>query len=712
MDSWNDISFEVNIANTAKFLLNFIKKIDQLNLYEGVSFHRALYRYEQIWLCILKNNNEKKFIVPPLDVQYIWYLHILSPTSYVDFGYPMDYLMKIQSNEIQNSNEVWEKFSNMPYDYTKDESRQETFKSKIKYDFISASLRQRLFVYQVSLNHFENEDFLARGLERYKKFLFLKKTNPKLFLMPCFLINLIWCAHIFHLNEYKIDTEKIFGQLLPYDGAIVNRLITIDEIQMKLWRDSYNEDFFQAGAMFRGTRRALSSRLCDPQTLTNVEFTLKVENIFIQCKSGKLIDALSPVFEITLYNLVNHMSEEIVNERIETNNLIKKKIKPNCLNIYTKDETIILTTVVHEKNSAFLEFCPSLTKQFLLHKSNTEIIMPTIENTTETQIHEFNFLDKKSTIEYSITLSLVLSNYKRQATYFLNYNSFNVINKNQHFELLSLLNEGLAASDQMNGLIKHATHQLIVKNQKTFYTVEILMTNTPFPFCGFKIQHLNSVLSISKLIDNNTLPTIGYAYPSLSLDLRTQRAMLVQSSNGDYAILKAEWICDQLEGNNTKGYLKIDWYSFEKNFTSTYIFKDPMYFKFKNPEDTVVVHIDLKHGAIDISFSDAANKTESILSCILAILQLNTLVIPKKKRELINYRNSIFHIAFGYSDFEWNEQFKSLNLHKSSKTLGVTFINDEFENDSVIVLRRSLYDETETLHENRNRSRWIPCTVT
>ena len=705
MDSWSDISFNVDLVNTAKKLLCFIKKIDRLaNLYEGVHFYKALFRYEQIWLPILENNKENKHLVPPIDVEYIWYLHALLPTSYVDYGYAMNHL-KISFLNIQtfeDSKEIWGKASDLyKYDYMKDEIRHEFFNSTIKSDFLSASLRQRRFAYQVSLNHFDNEEFLRRGVERYKKFLFLKLKFPNLILNPCNLINLIWRAHILNINEYKNDTEMIFGKLLPFDGTLIDRWL-VDPMQKKIWKDNYNEEFFQPGAGFRGSKRSLSSRLCDPQTLTNVDFTLKVENIIIQCKSGK--ENFSSIFNIKLLNL--NTTEEILSKNIQTNVPSGRKIRHESLLMGKSlgiNDTFILTTVIKD-SKRFCFSCPLLQKsEILLHRSNTEITIPKENNLIETQIHEFSFLDQKSTMEYSMVLELVISTYKRQATYFLNTNPFKLIDKNQCFELLNLLNEQIINSNDTYETILHASHQLVVKNQKTYYNIETIMTNKPFPFSGFKIQHLNSILSLSKTIDTEHIPSVGYPYPCLSLDCKSQRAMLVQNSNGDYAILKAEWIDDK---NN--GYLKIDWYSFEMNSITTYAFKDPLYFKFKNPENTVFTNIDLENGIIDISFNNNANKIESVLSCILSIVQLNIIVIPKYKNGLNVYKDAVLYSATGYHDFNWEYQPLVLELSNKSETLGVTFSNDDTENHSVIDLR-SYNDENSALH-SKNKYIWS-CTI-
>jgi len=73
--------------------------------------------------------------------------------------------------------------------------------------------RQLEFFYQVSLPHFQNIEYLRLGFDRYEKFLYLKKRNPSMFIVPCYSIYLIWHTHQLTPSAFDIDTQKIFGQL-------------------------------------------------------------------------------------------------------------------------------------------------------------------------------------------------------------------------------------------------------------------------------------------------------------------------------------------------------------------------------------------------------------------------------------------------------------------------------------------------------------------
>ena len=55
---------------------------------------------------------------------------------------------------------------------------------------------------QVSLPHYLTKQYLKDAVERYKKFLFLKCTHPKEFLVPCYDMDIVWHAHMVSLSIY------------------------------------------------------------------------------------------------------------------------------------------------------------------------------------------------------------------------------------------------------------------------------------------------------------------------------------------------------------------------------------------------------------------------------------------------------------------------------------------------------------------------------
>lgn len=137
------------------------------------------------------------------------------------------------------------------------EQEMASFESRIKYDIASAASRQRVFYYQVSLDHYRDPAFLADALVRYKMYLCLKKRHPKEFLVPCYDMDLIWHSHQVHPLEYNRDTRAVLGFVLKHDDSVNDRsegskLNNADDVTRKLWYETFKVHFARPGSMFRG----------------------------------------------------------------------------------------------------------------------------------------------------------------------------------------------------------------------------------------------------------------------------------------------------------------------------------------------------------------------------------------------------------------------------------------------------------------------------
>ncbi len=249
-DNWYSIEFGVDLVTATLNQLSFLKQIDGIgHLYEGYYFERALFRYEHIWIPLLAETEDNVNLIPPIDVQWIWHVHMLAPIDYIKdckyiCGKVLNHYLRSEREkciETSKSKIIWERYSNVPFNYLEDFTRPKYSRSKIEYDLHTASLRQKSFLYQVSLPQYENTVFLCWGVDRYKKFLYMKKFHDHV-ILPCFLIDLIWHSHQLHPLEYFNNTNEIFGYLLSHNGADIYHIkernfLKSDERVREVWRN-------------------------------------------------------------------------------------------------------------------------------------------------------------------------------------------------------------------------------------------------------------------------------------------------------------------------------------------------------------------------------------------------------------------------------------------------------------------------------------------
>jgi hypothetical protein len=250
--------------------LSFINRERIFYLEDVVKY--ATQRYEMQWLpfysMLIDTGESSHRLYPPFDVAWIWHCHLLSPKDYKNDC--MTIIGKVlphycfSLNEIQAkqnyTRQLWEKNLTTPFDLD-ESSRVETGyakkESRIKYDLVSSSERQKMFYYNVDLPHFRDLKFLELCIKRYKKFLYLKQQNPQLYIVPEYAIDIVWHTHQLYPFEYADDTKSVLATMLQHDDTSIDRspgsLLTESfQKTSDLWRKFFNESYYFPGAMYRG----------------------------------------------------------------------------------------------------------------------------------------------------------------------------------------------------------------------------------------------------------------------------------------------------------------------------------------------------------------------------------------------------------------------------------------------------------------------------
>ena len=267
----NDFEVSVDLRKACEHQLFFLGLVDSHRfLYEEGAVKRAIWRYEKFWLPLASEHNGKEEIVPPLDVHWVWHTHMLAPHYYrrdcmniVGRVIPHKLLSEKEYNEaIKHTEQMWKLKYEEPFHLDIDQpvaDFSENDASQISYDIIGAVSRQKEFYYQVSLPHFKDHKFITNGILRYKMLLFIKKTYPTEFVVPCYDSDLAWHSHQLHPQQYYEDTSRILGQMFNHDDNVTDRspgskLATADDRTRELWSQHFGNSYVCNGAMYRGER--------------------------------------------------------------------------------------------------------------------------------------------------------------------------------------------------------------------------------------------------------------------------------------------------------------------------------------------------------------------------------------------------------------------------------------------------------------------------
>ncbi len=210
---WKTIDFDIDLVQKTLNHLEFLERISQLGFLDNeAQLKKTIYRYESIWLPFYSSNPNDCTYVPPVDIVWIWHAHMLAPIIYERdcmriCGRILDWnLMSMTEYEKLKikTEQAWINYTKEPYNQD-DNVQYENYETQISYNLLEASNRQKKFYHQVSLPHYKDRKYLQHGIVRYKKFLNLKRILPSEFVVPCFLIDLLWHTHQLSPILYKVN---------------------------------------------------------------------------------------------------------------------------------------------------------------------------------------------------------------------------------------------------------------------------------------------------------------------------------------------------------------------------------------------------------------------------------------------------------------------------------------------------------------------------
>jgi len=254
--------------------LEFLQQVDQYpSLYTaGPILDNAIRRYERFWLpLVARYTSDGKqgegdlyisLLAAPLDVAWIWHVHMLSPVAYQhDCNLLFQRILHhdYRSKDRNKGRQFWQE-SNYDEPFDIDLSTQpasvQAYASQIKYDLRSAASRQSKFYFNVSLPHYKDVLFLKLAVDRYKHHLYLKKINPALFAVPCYDFDLIWHVHQLHPLNYFSDMMALLGFVLDHDDTETDRVpgskLYDSELSTRNAWSNTGQKFAKRGAMYRG----------------------------------------------------------------------------------------------------------------------------------------------------------------------------------------------------------------------------------------------------------------------------------------------------------------------------------------------------------------------------------------------------------------------------------------------------------------------------
>lgn len=546
--------FKIDLIKSAKYLQRLLSRIDQIpSLYESPIVEAAIERYEVYWLP-LAAEQESIDLIAPIDIEWVWLVHMLSPYSYEQdclkiVGKVIDHkLMTIDKEEKAriNSEKLWKnKYSNIPFTLDND-CNNSSYIQKSSYDLRSAISRQKVFFYQVSLPHYTDDVFLENALERYIKFLYLKLLNPSKFFVPCYDMDLIWHAHQLHPLLYKEATQFLVGKMLNHDDSVNDRsrdskLSTADVFTRQSWQEKFSEEFSSPGAMFRGLPVAGRLKNIDPEdmfAITPKRYKITISKIYVD--SGNLNEHRLMI-RLALRKTGAYGIEKQILKLKGPQKLWKSKGDTVEFEITTSDNVSLLfelydckglMCLYREKNCACKKF------------DLTDMIEA--DSTCRTCSYEgVRFESQTPSTEATLSFQMSWSEPERSMCVFsLEISQFETSDMPENVEKLwgpiplALLPEGVPNTCYV------ASHRIYNHLNHFEFTARVIHS-IPLKMSAVQLFRKDKMVSVGHLIGTDQLPTIknvGLDFQYAAIDpSKGERAFIIKDELGDWGICLGFW---------------------------------------------------------------------------------------------------------------------------------------------------------------------------
>ncbi|KAL0387389.1 UNVERIFIED_CONTAM: Glycine-rich domain-containing protein 1 [Sesamum radiatum] len=256
------VRFSVDLVAAARRNLGFLRLVaDSPWLHQQSTLLEAIRRYDQLWMPLiadLTTGSKPPMILPPLDVEWVWYCHTLQPGNYRDYcesrfskliGKPGIFDEENEEYALDRCREIWEsKFPSEPFENEAD-SNLECCSSVLSEDLLDQMSKQRNLYRRFSEPYYSEMVYLVAAKQRYKGFIYMvhRFGDECSCLVPTSDVLLMWLTHQSYPTVYAVDVKGLEGdmeKIVQLWEAVKEE--DIEETKM-LWERTFDQPYEKAG---------------------------------------------------------------------------------------------------------------------------------------------------------------------------------------------------------------------------------------------------------------------------------------------------------------------------------------------------------------------------------------------------------------------------------------------------------------------------------
>ncbi|KNA14983.1 hypothetical protein SOVF_102110, partial [Spinacia oleracea] len=266
----------LDLVSATRRNLKFLRYVaDSDWLHHPSTLIEAIRRYEELWMPLISDltvgpNQRPPMILPPFDIEWVWYCHTLNPVHYKDYcktrfskviGRATLFDEENEEYAVNRCREIWKKrYPNEAFENeVESQVCLEVEKKSADEEILMGEMRKQRGVYEKLFRepYMGEIVYLVAAKRRYKKFLQLvvmqqndgDSDECSCVLVPTVDILLMWLTHQSYPTVYAADTKHMEDELLlrvvgPWDHSVKEE--DIQETK-KLWEATFDQPYEKAG---------------------------------------------------------------------------------------------------------------------------------------------------------------------------------------------------------------------------------------------------------------------------------------------------------------------------------------------------------------------------------------------------------------------------------------------------------------------------------
>ncbi|XP_075094627.1 glycine-rich domain-containing protein 1-like [Nicotiana tabacum] len=261
------VRLSVDLVAASRRNLGFLRLVSESHwLHEKPTILESIRRYDKLWMPLisdLANGSTPPMILPPLDIEWVWYCHTLNSVSYRQYcesrfckliGKATIVNEENEEYALNRCKEIWvQRYPTEPFENESDSNLQ-NFVSILHEDLLNEVSKQRHLYTKFSEPCYSEIVYLIAARQRYKGFLYMmhRFADSCSILVPTSDILLMWLTHQSYPSAYALDTKGLEEEMRKVAGPW--EVVKEEGIEntKKVWERIYDQPYEKAGGLSIG----------------------------------------------------------------------------------------------------------------------------------------------------------------------------------------------------------------------------------------------------------------------------------------------------------------------------------------------------------------------------------------------------------------------------------------------------------------------------